>query len=206
MFARFLILASIVFLTACRANEVEIELKEADLRQAALGQTAIVPFEAVFENLGDLDQEQRDQIDQIRAILAQYMTVAAFDIETTGNGYEITIEGEIRVSQEKELQDPWYLHVTPSSTVPGFDRVQVVTGHSFESLQNRMQDVSFLLAPDAFHPTQFRLRSDSLEVIAPAVQKDGQFHLFWRSVISGRTNFNFSDGAFDGVGAGFLFR
>lgn len=64
-----------VLLVACKADEVEIELDVQQLQAATDGADVMAEFEAVFSNLGQLDNEQRAQVDAVRDILEQYMAI-----------------------------------------------------------------------------------------------------------------------------------
>ncbi len=200
------ICVGVLCLAACRAEEVQFDLDQSDLVGAAEGQPAMVDFEAVFEQFGDLEQEQRDQIAEIEEILERYLSIDDFELATTRNGFEVTVEGEIALTAEPQRDDAWYLQVAASDVVEGFNRVQLTTGADFEILEREMRAINFMLAPDAFHPTQFRVDATDLEIIAPAAQIEGRFYLLWRGQVSERTNLNFAEGTFDEIGAGFLYR
>jgi hypothetical protein len=63
-----------------------------------------------------------------------------------------------------------------------------------------------MLAPDAYHPTTFKLKADALNIIATAVEKEGDAHLLWQGNIDGRERFKFPGGVYDNIGAGLYFK
>jgi hypothetical protein len=50
---------SCLALLGCKANVLEIDLSEKDLRSAASGDTEMVSFEAKFSTFGELDDAQK---------------------------------------------------------------------------------------------------------------------------------------------------
>lgn len=196
----------LIVLAACKADEVEVDLTIDDILAAAAGEVRTVEFTAVFSTYGDLDDEERAQVNAIEQILGRYVSVDDFELLIEDNGYEVTIEGELPLSNDPYSSAAYYVLVSPSTSIPGSLRVQMATGQSFDRMSQEMSGISFLLAPDAFHPTQFRLNADGHTVFAPAVQVDGEYHLMWSEALSNRVRLNFGGGAYDEIGAGFFIR
>ena len=64
-----------VFLFACKAKELTIELKIDDAIAAANGDLNMVEFEAEFSTFGELDNEKRAQVEALENILAKYLEI-----------------------------------------------------------------------------------------------------------------------------------
>lgn len=193
-------------LAACQAEVVEFSLKESDLRDVAAGEGKLVSFEATFSSIGDLDDEQRTQVKALEDILEEYVELDDFELKTTDMGFEVIVSGDIAMIPTQNAQDAYFISVTPSEKLSGYYLAQIQTGTNFERMSQQMQAINFMLAPDPFHPTEFRIKADALEVMAPAVEIDGEAHLIWHNVISERMRLSFKDGAFDKTGAGFFFK
>jgi len=73
-------------------------------------------------------------------------------------------------------------------------------------MSTEMKAISFMLAPDAFHPTTFKIKGKGLDVIAIAAENDGDAHLMWKGIVDGRESFKYDGGIFDKTGAGLFFK
>jgi len=195
-----------VLLVACKADEVEIELDVQQLQAAANGADVMAEFEAVFSNLGQLDNEQRAQVDAVRDILEQYMAIDDFELETTDTGFEVTIEGEIPFVDATRADHAYFIAVSESSSLPGYHRVALQTGDDFTAMEGEMSAISFMLSPDAHHPTKFRVDGESTSLLAPAAEVDGRAYLLYDAPLEDRIRLVQKDGPFDRVGAGFFIR
>jgi hypothetical protein len=193
-------------LAGCKADEVEIELTESAVAAAASGDNRMVDFEAEFSNLGEMDDEQRADMQTVENIVAKHVSVDYFEVEQTDMGFEVAVEGQIPMTSDPDTADPWFILVQPSDVFPDTLRVQVVNGSDFDALGDEAQQVNFMLAPDASQPTRIRLEANAMEVLAPAVQVDGRYHLMWRGTVSDRISMTFKGGAYDSIGAGFFVR
>lgn len=195
-----------LLLIGCKAQEVRVDLTYDDIISAYEGEDVMVPFEATFRLLGDMDDEQRARITDIERIVENYVDVEFFETRSANFGTDVVIEGQIMLTQHIGGGEAWYLGVSDSNLGADFITVQVVTGGSFDRFIGEMRNVNFMLAPSAYHPVNFRLRASDAEVLAPAAQVDGQTHLLWRGTVSGRTTLSFSGGPYENTGAGFMIR
>ena len=59
---------SCLALLGCKANDLEIDLSEKDLRSAASGDTEMVSFEAKFSTFGELDDAQKAQVSALETV------------------------------------------------------------------------------------------------------------------------------------------
>jgi hypothetical protein len=194
-------------LIGCKADELEISFKTSDLIAVKNGGSETAEFEAVFSMIGELDNESRALVDALENILGKYVYINDFEIKTKDMGFEVTIEGEIPLVSGEYDDAAYYVSIVSSDIIEGSTLVQLRTGQKFELMNSEMSALNFMLAPDAFHPTRFRLRGDhDIEVLAPAVQVDGQDYLMWRGRVGDRLSLSFSGGAYDRTGAGFFFR
>jgi hypothetical protein len=202
-----IIVALSLSLLGCKADELEVSFKTSDLIAVKNGGSETAEFEAVFSLIGELNNESRALIDALENIVVKYISIDDFEIKTTDMGFKISIEGEIPILNDENSEYAYYISVFHSNIIEGSNLVQLKTGHKFEMMKNEMSALNFMLAPDAFHPTRFRLRGDKdIEVLAPAVQVDGQDYLMWRGRIGDRLSLSFSGGAYDRTGPGFFFR
>jgi hypothetical protein len=201
-----LIFASFIFLISCKAEEVEIALKAEDIFSAAQGEEQSVEFTATFSIFGELDDEQRVQVNALENILDEYMDISDFELETSSMGYTVTIEGEMPLTSNTDVKDPYFLNATDSDILTGYTQLSLMTGDKFDNLKSDMQAINFMLSPDEFHPTKFKLKGKSIQVVAPAVEINGESYLLYSQEIDGRVSLSFKGGAFDSVGAGFFIK
>ena len=206
MRASILFATALVALAGCKADKVEIDLSDTDIQAAGSGSREMVEFEATFSKFGEMDDEPRGDMGAVESIIAKYVDVDDFELEQTDMGFEVTVEGRIPLSSDPDTAEPWFILVQPSETFPGTQRVQISNGRDFDSLEREARKINFMLAPDAFHPTQFRLDADGMDVLAPAVQVDGRYHLMWRATVTDRARMTFKGGAYESIGAGFFAR
>lgn len=202
-----IVLAVSIGLIGCKADELDISFKTSDLISVKNGGSETAEFEAVFSMIGELDTESRALVDALENILGNYVYIDDFEIKTNEMGFEVTIEGEIPLVAGESDDAPYYVSIVPSDVIEGSTQVQLKTGQKFDQMNSEMSSLNFMLTPDAFHPTRFRLRGDDdIEVLAPAVQIDGRDYLMWKGRVGDRLSLSFSGGAYDRTGAGFFFR
>jgi hypothetical protein len=194
--------AAALFLTGCKAKEVEIDLAIDDVTAAVAGEQVMVEFEAIFANVGELDPEKRAQVSQAEALLRKYMAITEFELETTDMGFEITIHGSLPVAAQSDA--PYYIQVSKDNTFNGYTRVQLSHGKAFSAMSRAIQGISFMLKPDDFHPTKIKWKGKGSHIIVPGVEINGTGHLLYSGNEQNRVNLTFKDGVFDKVGAGFF--
>jgi len=200
-----LFLISSILLIACRAEIVELDIKAKDVFAAVDGEDGVIEFEAQFSNFGELDEEARTQVEALENILTKFMEIDDFEIENTDMGYDVTLEGEMPISN-KNLDATYYIHVSSSKLFDGFTFLELKTGDDFNNLSNQMSAINFMLSPDEFHPTKIKLKGKDIQVIIPATEIDGESHLFYEGVINGKISMKFNGGIFDKVGAGLFLK
>ena len=200
-----LFLISSILLIACRAEIVELDIKAKDVFAAVDGEDGVIEFEAQFSNFGELDEEARTQVEALENILTKFMEIDDFEIENTDMGYDVTLEGEMPISN-KNLDATYYIHVSSSKLFDGFTFLELKTGDDFNNLSNQMSAINFMLSPDEFHPTKIKLNGKDIQVIIPATEIDGESHLFYEGVINGKISMKFNGGIFDKVGAGLFLK
>ena len=182
-----------------------MSIKAKDVFAAAEGDVGIIEFEAKFSNFGDLDQEARTQVEALEKILNNFMVILDFELETTDMGFEITLEGEMPLTNQT-LDSAYYLHVSSSEILDGYTFVELRTGNEFDDLSNQMLAINFMLSPDEFHPTKIKLKGSDVQVIAPATEINGDAYLLYKGAVDGRVSMKFEGGIFDSTGAGFFIK
>jgi len=192
-------------LIACKAEIVELDIKTKDVFAAVNGEDGLIDFEAKFSNFGELDEEARAQVEALENILTKFMEIDDFELETTDMGYEITLEGEMPITN-KRLDAAYYIHVSSSDIFDGYTFLELKTGDNFNNLSNQMSAINFMLSPDEFHPTKIKLKGKDVQVLVPATEIDGKAHLFYEGVVNGRTSMKFEGGVFDKIGAGLFLK
>ena len=192
-------------LIACKAEIVELDIKTKDVFAAVNGEDGLIDFEAKFSNFGELDEEARAQVEALENILTKFMEIDDFELETTDMGYEITLEGEMPITN-KRLEAAYYIHVSSSDIFDGYTFLELKTGDNFNNLSNQMSAINFMLSPDEFHPTKIKLKGKDVQVLVPATEIDGKAHLFYEGVVNGRISMKFEGGVFDKIGAGLFLK
>jgi|GEM_PF-3887875 len=209
----FFILAA-ALLVGCKAKEVEVRVSTEDLQSAIAGEDVSVRFVARFENFGKLDEKERAQLDAIQNIVEAAMEIDDYNLVSADSKTTITVEGEIpiHIGEPGDGQDAFALYLWPlnNELLPGFTHaMQLNVGKAFNSLQNQMKGISYMLAIDTVQPVTYRLRANSgapVPILAGGGQMDGNsFAVRAVSLKDGeRTNITFSGGAYDSVYGGML--
>lgn len=203
-----IVIWAIAALAGCKADELEIGIDEAEIRDAVGVGSPAVTFEATFSNNGELSLTDNDraQFEAIEKIIKQFIVLDDFEIELSDRGYDVVLNGIIPMTKYPDEPSAYFVFVSPSELFEGALRVELRTGTQFAKMVREIRDVNPMLAPDAYHPTLFQLKANGAEVIAPTVQVDGRYHLMWRGVVQHRLRMTFSGGAYDEIGAGFFLR
>lgn len=191
-----------VVLLGCNADQLEVNLKTDDLRDAAVGEQLTTSFEAEFSLMSELDDQQRAELDQMIATVEDFMEIDDIEIQNSDFGITLTVEGQMPVSSS-EVASPYYVSVTESDIFGDMYRVELANGYEFERFQNAMQGINFMLAPNAVQPVKFKVRGEGT-VLAPAVEIDGYTYLLYAGDIERRLTMNFSGGPFENTSGGFL--
>jgi hypothetical protein len=200
-----LFLISSILLIACKAEIVELDIKAKDVFAAVDGEDGLIDFEAKFSNFGELDEETRAQVEALENILTKFMKIDDFELETTDMGYEITLEGEMPITNKKS-DAAYYMHVSSSDIFDSYTFLELRTGDNFNNLSNQMSAINFMLSPDEFHPTKIKLKGKDVQVLIPATEIDGKSYLFYEGVINEKISMKFEGGVFDKIGAGFFLK
>ncbi|MCR9256918.1 MAG: hypothetical protein NXI16_12590 [Alphaproteobacteria bacterium] len=200
------IIGSVLMLAGCQAEMVEVTITTDAIRTVQNGGSESVPFEAQFKMLADLDNDTRTMIDALERVVSQSIDIDEFEIKTEEFGFAVELEGSIPMSDDPNTPDPYFVLVSPSRVFDGYHTVELRTGYEFDMMLGQLTAINFMLAPDRYHPTQFRLRGDGLDLVAPAAEVDGEAHFLWTGPLKRRVNLTFRGGAYEQTGAGFLFR
>ncbi|WP_157959942.1 hypothetical protein [Devosia submarina] len=211
-------LAVATALAACKAEMVEVRLSAEDINSALAGEVVAVPFAASFDMLGELDAEQRAQMDQLQAIAERYLSVDDFQMTRGEYGSaELELEGELpliasanRADSEESAFAIFVDSVEGEPLLSAFPySVRLGTTDSFALMESDMQDVNFMLAADEVQPVQFRIRADAgadLQILAGGFQLSAEsFGVKTITVEEGDSaTITFKGGAYDAVTGSFL--
>ena len=185
-----LFLISSILLIACKANIVELDIKAKDVFAPVDGEDGIIEFEAQFSNFRELDEKARAQVEALEHILTKFMEIDDFEIEDTGMGNHIILEGGMPISNKK-LDATYYIHVSSSELFDGYTFLELKTGDDFNNLSNQMSAINFMLSPDEFHPTKIKLKGKNIRVIISAIEIDSEAHLFYKDTENGKNSIEF---------------
>ena len=192
----------LVFLSACKADEVEITFDASKAIGVAEGTTAVATFEATFSGIGEIDNEQRREIDRFRDALEKYVSFEEFEVSAKDFGFEVSIEGEILIANEASQPDAYFLHVQPSDIFPGYYRVQLKNGTNFSAMQATMRNINLMMSPNEFHPIEFRIRGENYQIIAVGTMVSARPYLIYKNDNVKKTiKLNMKEGIYDKVGA-----
>ena len=118
-------------------------------------------------------RKHEHKLKRLENILTKFMEIDDFEIENTDMGYDVTLEGEMPISNKK-LDATYYIHVSSSELFDGYTFLELKTGDDFNNLSNQMSAINFMLSPDEFHPTKIKLKGKDIQVIIPATEIDGE--------------------------------
>src|SRR5690606_15577640 len=98
MIRKLLVASALVLLLAgCKADIVEVRLDSSDLADAIEGGSPTARFIANFSTFGELDEEQRNQIDSMEDILESNLSIDDFQITAADHKTSVTVEGELPI-------------------------------------------------------------------------------------------------------------
>ena len=201
MMKRILMIMTTLLLVSCKADEVEITFDVNDISSVVGGTNSITSFEAQFTGFGDLDEDNKSNMDKLERILENYVEIDEFEVDSRDSQIIVSIEGSIPVTSNSSSADAFFLHVEKSDLLDGYYKVQIMTGADFSLMNDLMSGVNFMLAPDPFHPTKFKISGKGYDIIAFGTRVDGEPHLIFRkNDVQRRTNLYFSEGIYEDVG------
>jgi len=196
-------LAVALTLAACKADKFDVDLATGDLAQVARGSALEAPFEMVFSDIGDLDDEKRAQFARFEEIMRQYMAIDSFLLVPNDNGTELQIEGRLPVTA-MPVAAPYFLELNPSADFPGYWEVEMKNGADYTDMEQAMRKVSFMLTPDRYQPTRINLAGNGEALIVPGAWIDSEPQALWTGPAPERIALSFKDGIWDDTGAKFL--
>lgn len=198
-----LLLALFVFMAACKADRVIVELEDETVEAAIAGGSGSSEFQATFEFSGELDSKKRMTLSEIETIVRSKMQVDEFEVTGDGRKTQIEISGILQVSKESPRDAAWYIGVEnylASSYV-----VSLKVGPAYESLRRAIRAVDSSYSPDMFHPTTIRFKANGVKVTVPAGYVEGDPKIMYSTTVNGRLSMRFAKGIFDHVGAAFVY-
>ena len=208
---RFLIgIGTVLLLFGCKADLVEIEVKTKDLKEAIAGEQVELEFEAEFSLIAEYDDETKGQINALEQAIETYIPLEEFDVSEGDFGLTITIEGEIPLFYAstgeipKDIESPWALVISDNEdggSLSGYPyKLTVVTTSRFSAFEGELQNINFMLSPDAFQPIKFKLRAsgdDQLKIFTGAVEVGGESRVVYESEVPKRMTLTMRGGVYD---------
>jgi hypothetical protein len=201
-------------LAGCKADMLEVRVTAGDLADVLAGKSVEVPFEANFRSFGDLDAEQREDLKHLQEIAERYLDIEDFQVNNDGSSTTVEIEGTLPLVGADAAAGYVYALVVDSvdePTLAAFPyRLRLAAGDRFSAMEDEMQGVNYMSAPDEVNPVQFRLKADgddALEVLAGGFSMGGEnFGVRTVSIPQGEAaSLTFKGGAYDDVGGTLLF-
>ena len=200
------VIASLLGLCACQADDLEIEIRASELLAAETGTASRIEFEAeAGEEFTEVDDEKRADIDLIVDAIRNYFPDAEVEVDYSGNGYSIEIEGEITISNSSSgVKEPWFVNVS-EGPIENSLLVSLETTDSFDSFSRALNSVNLMLSPDEFQPVEFKIRGDGESVLAFGGLLNGEPTTIGISTLSDEwTRIDLSGGVWEDTSAGFL--
>ena len=192
----------VFFLFGCQADEIEISMVVNEIPDIVSGTNSVAKFEATFSGIGELDDEKNHEIDQLKIILEKYVVFDDFEISSDDFRFEISIEGEITITNDASYRDAFYLHIQPSNIFDGYYQVQFKTGKNFSLMESKMKRINFMMSPDEFHPIKFKIKGEDYQVIALGAMIQGRPYLIYKNDhVQNTIRISMKDGIYKKVGA-----
>ena len=186
-----LMVVTLAFLGACKADRVIIELDGNQIKEAYAGNDVEVEFQATFEFSGDLDAKKKRMLKEVENIVRSEIQVTDIIVSGDDGDTQVEIEGYFRLSANN-LNDPWYLYVSDFGNE--FVSVSLINGNNYDSLYRAIKSVKSNFAPKAIQPTTLRLKGKGNKFTVPVGYVDGEASVLWTGTIDGRSNIRFADG------------
>ena len=205
---KILIALAFLGLAACQAEDVEVKLTGQDVVDAANGEVVSVKFEAeVGERYTTIDDEKRETITKVVQKIKNYFPDADIEVDFSGDGYAIEIEGEFLLSSTQPKDGPpWYISAQ-KHPFEDFIKISLATSGNFPAFQAALKEVNFMLSPDEFQPVEFKFKAESGIVILSGAEIAGiPTGIDTFDMDSSRLNISFGDGIWKEAPASFLCR
>ena len=209
-----LALLALLALTGCKADMLEVRVTASDLADVVAGKTVEVPFEASFRSFGDLDAKEREDLKHLQEIAERYLAIEGFQVDNDGTSTTVEIEGTLPLVSGDSDTNYVYALVVDKVDEPELAsfpyRLGLAAGDRFSAMEDEMQGVNYMSAPDEVNPVQFRLKADGgsdLKVLAGGFSVGGEnFGVQIVSIPQGESaSLTFKGGAYDDVGGTLLF-
>lgn len=194
-------------LTACQAEEIEIELNATDILDAFTTSNEFrTEFEAtVGQKYTKIDDEKRETIDRVLKILQSAMPDADIESDIKSDEYEIEIEGEVIVSTSAPSESTPYFVKLSEGPLKGSVLVTLEASASFPAFSDRLKEINFLLAPDEFQGVEFKISGSNERILTFGSYVDGTpITISVHNLSSGTIKLEMSDGIWKKAPAGFV--
>ena len=201
---------SVLLLFGCQADLVEIEIKTKDLKEAIAGHQVALEFEGTFSLMAEYDDETKGQMDAIEETIENYIPIEEFDVSVGDFGLTITIEGELPLLYTatgeipKGVEAPWALVISDNKdggSLSGYPyKLVVATTARFSPFEGELQNINFMLSPDAYQPIRFKLKAggeDELKIFTGAVEVGGESRVIYETEVPKRLTMIMKGGVYD---------
>lgn len=156
-------LCLLALLSACKADRVEIAVTGADLAAVAQGETRIVPFTAVFGQIGTLEEDERAELLAVEAVLMRTLRITSFTIETGDSEWHVEVKGTLpMVPAGAPVWSPWRIDLGPNrsgsdalAAYPSALSISPTPG--YDGLAAEIAKIRGELVPDPNQPVTFAL-------------------------------------------------
>ena len=203
-------IGTVLLLFGCKADLVEIQIKNQDLKEAIAGDQVAVEFEAEFSLIAEYDDETKGQMNALEKSVENYISLEEFDVSVGDFGLTITIEGEIPLIYApdgeipRSIESPWALVISDNQdggSLSGYPyKLTVATTPRFSAFEGELQNINFMLSPEEFQPIKFKLRAskdDQLKIFTGAVQVGGESRVVYESEVPKRMTLTMKGGVYD---------
>ena len=197
-------------LFGCKADEVEISIKRADLARAISGESVSARFEASLSLMAENTEETKQQFKRIEVIAEKYLSLEEFDVTVGDYGFGFSLEGELPIFYSpggvtpKSVKAPWVMVISDNAdggSLSGFPyKLTLVTSAQFDAFSGEINNINMMLSPDKRQPLKLKLRNKGkmvLRIFTGGVEVGGESRAIYESNIEKRTTLTMKGGVYD---------
>ena len=219
-----IILLSLLVLPSCRASETKIVLTVTQIEEALNGKNQLVVFSASIDALLDLnDIEQKQQLQNIKTILSNYLLIDDINITRSDFGAKISVDGQLPlilngIKRKEEINKRSAYAVTideidkkNAGIFRSFDyRIRFSTTPYFSSMNDEMTKMDMFLEIDKTQPVRFLVnnkKQKTLVVFSGPTEYDGEY-LQYLQLCTSKDKFSLTmkEGIYETIQPNFYFK
>lgn len=203
-------IGALLLIFGCKADLVKIEAKTKDLKEAIAGEQVEIEFEAEFSLVAEYNDETKGQIRALEEAIENYIALEEFDVSEGDFGLTIIIEGQIPLLYAsngeipRNIESPWALVISDNQddgSLAGYRyKLTVASTSRFSGFEGELQNINFMLTPDAFQPVKLKLRAsgeDQLKIFTGAVEVGGESKVIYEAEVPKRITLTMRGGVYD---------